>query len=43
MNLVYLKLTTVMPIKLRNDPHPRDKATASKIPIPIANSKAVDY
>lgn len=42
VNLVYVRLTPVMPIKLRNDPHPSDKPTASKIPIPIAKSKAVD-
>lgn len=31
-----------MPIIFRNNPDPKDKATASKIPIPTDNSKAVD-
>jgi hypothetical protein len=36
------KLTDDIPIKPRNFPDPKYKATASIIPIPTANSKAVD-
>lgn len=35
-------LTGDMPMIFRNSPDPKDKANASKMPIIIANSKAVD-
>lgn len=37
-----IKLTDGMPIKFRNGPEANDNAAASKIPMPTANSKAVD-
>lgn len=37
-----MKLTDDTPIRLRNSPDPKDKAKASKIPMPTAKSKAVD-
>ena len=40
--MVSKTLTDDMPIILRSNPKPKDNAKASKIPIPIANSKAVD-
>ena len=37
-----MRPTDDTPITFRNNPDPKDKAKASKIPIPTANTRAVD-